>query len=106
MSTFPFKSLRKVGLVILLASSLHASLIVHSPDETIVVEVRLTEAIYYNLVVDGREVVWHSPIAMRTSRGAFGVDPILLASQTREVRDEIKTVWGIRNTVENHYNEL
>lgn len=79
---------------------------VASPDGRVVVGVRITDRLYYNLSVDGREVMWYSPLSMRTSQGDFGVSPRVRRTNTVSVDEPIETVWGLRRVVPNRYNEL
>ncbi|WP_026475697.1 glycoside hydrolase family 97 protein [Alkaliflexus imshenetskii] len=79
---------------------------VSSPDGRIRVNLKLTDRIYYNLEVDGQEVMWFSPVSMNTSRGLLGQSPKLVSSNITSVNETIQTVWGIRSQVQNSYNEL
>ena len=82
------------------------NLSVTSPDTKVKITVKLTDRIYYNLQVDDKEVMWFSPLSMKTSLGNLGVSPILISSKTTSINDVIKTVWGNRSEVKNNYNEL
>ncbi len=79
---------------------------VSSPDGTLKMNVKLTDRIYYNLEVDGQQVMWYSPISMTTDKGVFGIEPELVGQNTISVNEVIKTVWGIRAEVKDEYNEL
>lgn len=79
---------------------------VHSPDGRIQVSVKLTDRIYYDLQVDGQEVMWFSPVSMNTDKGVLGQNPHLLKQTTRSEDEIIQTAWGIRSKVPNQYNEL
>ncbi len=79
---------------------------VNSPDGNIRVNVKLTDRIYYNVEVDGQEVMWYSPISMTTNRGVLGRSPKLISSNITSTNELIKTVWGIRKQIDNNYNEL
>jgi alpha-glucosidase len=81
-------------------------LTVSSPDKRIAVNVKFTDKIYYNLMVDGREVMWYSGISMSTSQGELGLTPKLLKSEINSVNQSIKTVWGIRSEIKDEYNQL
>lgn len=83
-----------------------SDLTVTSPDSKLKITIRLTDRIYYNLQVDGKEVLWFSPLYMKTSLGNFGVSPVLLNSKVNSANELIKTVWGNRKEVINNYNEL
>ncbi|NBC25866.1 MAG: Retaining alpha-galactosidase [Bacteroidetes bacterium] len=78
----------------------------NSPDGSIQVRVKTTDLIYYSVSVDGNDIVWYSPVSMTTSQGTLGDNPIVIKSETNTVNESIKTVWGIRNEVENFYNQL
>ena len=82
------------------------NLSVTSPDAKVKITVKLTDRIYYNLQVDDKEVMWFSPLSMKTSLGNLGVSPVLISSKTNSINDVIKTVWGNRYEVKNNYNEL
>lgn len=79
---------------------------VTSPDGTVRMEVRLTDQVYYNVVVDGREVLRFSPLSMDTSHGSWGRGGVLERSEIRTIDEEIATVWGIRKHVPDIFNEL
>jgi len=101
----------KVFLVIsmLLLSALISKaniLSVSSPDGKITMNVKLTDRIYYNVEVDGNEVMWYSPLSMSTNQGVFGETPVLKDSEITSVDEVIKTVWGNRSEVPDVYNEL
>ena len=92
-----------------LASVLHASTAsyqVASPDGSVVIGVRTTDRLYYNVTVDGHEVMWYSPLSMSTSQGEFGKNPTLRNQSIREVDQTIQTVWGNRSEVRDAYREL
>ncbi len=77
-----------------------------SPDNSITINVKTTDKIYYNLLVDNKEVMWFSPVSMSTNQGQLGVNPSLISQSTKTVDEIIKTTWGIRSEVKNNYNEL
>nr|WP_321454223.1 glycoside hydrolase family 97 protein [uncultured Carboxylicivirga sp.] len=79
---------------------------VSSPDESIKVNVKITDRIYYDLMVDGVETMWYSPISMTTNKGVLGLNPTLLNQSTTSENKTINTVWGIRSEVKDQYNEL
>lgn len=79
---------------------------VSSPDGSIVVGVKTTDRLYYNVSVDGAEVMWYSPLSMTTSEGVFGEKPVVLTQKVDETNQDINTVWGNRSVVPNHYREL
>ena len=83
-----------------------ASYQVASPDGSVVIGVRTTDRLYYNITVDGREVMWYSPLSMSTSQGEFGKTPVLRSQSTEEVDQVIQTVWGNRSEVRDNYREL
>jgi alpha-glucosidase len=77
-----------------------------SPDGTIQVNIKATDQLYYNLLVDGQEKMWFSPLSMSTNKGVLGKNPKLINSHSTYVNEVIKTVWGIRREVKNEYNQL
>ena len=58
---------------------------IYSPDQSIEMKVRVTGQIYYNLSVDGTELMTFSPLAMQTSQGNFGDGGTLVNDSVREV---------------------
>jgi alpha-glucosidase len=83
------------------------NLSVASPDAKVVVNIRLTDKIYYNLEIDGRQVMWYSPMSMNTMEaGWLGKNPVLLRSSQKSGNEMITPVYGIRNRIEDKYNEL
>jgi alpha-glucosidase len=96
-------------VALILTTSLWAgpeSFEVRSPDESIVIGIRLTDRIYYNISVDGDEVMWYSPLSMHTSKGVFGHHPKVREHNLKLVDDAIQPTWGNRRTVRDHYCEL
>ncbi|WP_163709336.1 glycoside hydrolase family 97 protein [Mangrovibacterium lignilyticum] len=79
---------------------------VSSPNNTIKINVKLTDRIYYNLEVDEKGTMWYSPISMSTNQGELGQNPVLLNQSSNSVDQSIKTVWGTRSEVKDQYNEL
>ncbi|MCB0669951.1 MAG: glycoside hydrolase family 97 protein [Saprospiraceae bacterium] len=79
---------------------------VTSPDGSITVWVKLTDRIYYNVEVDGNEVMWFSPLSMTTNRGRLGDKPKLVSDKTISINEVIETVWGNRSQVVDSYNQL
>ena len=79
---------------------------VTSPDGSITVRVKLTDRIYYNVEVDGNEVMWFSPLSMTTNKGRLGDKPKLVSEKTISINEVIETVWGNRSQVVDSYNQL
>ncbi len=80
---------------------------VSSPDGKIVVNVKLTDRIYYNIEVDDVQVMWYSPVSLKTAEaGQLGVNPVLVESSANSKDGVIPTVWGIRREVMEKYNEV
>jgi alpha-glucosidase len=77
-----------------------------SPDGKVKINVKITDRIYYNLEVDGKEVMWYSPLSMKTSQGTLGQGSQMISNNTISANKAIQTVWGIRSEVPNNYNEL
>lgn len=91
----------------LMASSQSQPMTVASPDGRLSINLKITDRIYYNLVADGEEVMWFSPLSLLTrENGRLGLSPAVLKSSVQTNKSEIKTAWGIRSTVADHYNEL
>lgn len=91
----------------LLASSQSQPMSVASPDGRLSINLKITDRIYYNLVADGEEVMWFSPMSLLTrENGRLGLSPAVLKTSVQTNTSEIKTAWGIRSTVADHYNEL
>jgi alpha-glucosidase len=80
---------------------------VSSPDGKIVVNVKLTDRIYYNLEVDGTQVMWYSPVSLKTKEaGQLGMNPVLTESLSASRDGIIPTVWGIRKEIVEKYHEM
>ncbi len=79
---------------------------VMSPDKRISVDIILTEKIYYTVAYSGETVLQASPISMETSKGHLGVNPVIKDVRRNEVNQIIKPVWGSRNEIQDHYNQL
>lgn len=77
-----------------------------SPDGKVVVNLKLTDRIYYNLEVDDREVMWYSPISMLTSQGHLGQNPQLQKNMESKIDELIHPVWGSRNRITDQCNQL
>jgi alpha-glucosidase len=90
---------------VLLAAELQ-ELSVSSPDKSIRVNIKLTDQTYYNLEVDGKEVMRYSALAMSTNQGELGMNPKLQKSDITSTSQDIKTVWGIRSEIKDQYNQL
>lgn len=90
-----------------LTTAQNRQLSVSSPDGRIIVNVRITDKIYYNLEVDGTQVMWYSPVSLKTlEAGWLGKSPVLLKSSAGSRDGIINTVWGIRKEIKEKYNEL
>ena len=75
--------------------ALEVPLSVTSPDGTLQVNVKLTDKIYYNLVVDGTQVMWFSPVSLNTAEGGGPVKiRVLMKSSLRSKDGTIQTVLG------------
>jgi len=77
-----------------------------SPDSTIRIGVKTTDRVYYDVSVDGKEVMWYAPISMDTNQGLLGANPVVLRADRREVNTTIQTVWGHRSEVPDRFHEL
>ncbi|NJM94279.1 MAG: Retaining alpha-galactosidase [Cytophagales bacterium] len=83
------------------------SFLLRSPDQKVETEIVVSDRIYYNLLFDGVELMWLSPISMTLANGkALGVNPKLVKKTETQVDESISTVWGVRSTVRNHYRQL
>ena len=79
---------------------------VYSPDSLVKVNLKLTDHLYYNLEVDGDEVMWYSPVSMKTSEGTLGKNPALVSHSIKYENIVIEPVLGFNEKVRNEYNEL
>jgi alpha-glucosidase len=80
---------------------------VTSPDGRLVVNVKLTDKVYYNLEIDGEQVMWYSSLSLKTlEAGWLGKNPKLLKTTFGSKNEIIKPEWGIRSTIEDKYNEM
>ena len=105
------KKLTLIAMTMILLAGLVAGqakpLSVSSPDGKISVNIRLTDKIYYNLEVDGEEVMWYSSLSLRTKEaGWLGIQPRLIRSAVSSVDNIITPVWGIRSEIVEKYNQL
>ena len=82
-------------------------LAVSSPNGGIVLQIKLTDKIYYKIDYFGKTVMWYSPISMALSDGTvLGKNPTIIGSKEVAIDQEITPSWGIRTRIRNHYNEL
>ncbi len=79
---------------------------VNSPDGNIRVEISLKEKVYYSVFFKNERVLEASPISMTLTDKTLGTNPLILNSQVQQVNEQIKTVWGTRNTIADNYNLL
>lgn len=79
---------------------------VKSPDETITIDIKITDKVYYSVAVDQEYVLWNCPVSLETNQGDLGVNPELSRKEESYIDETVNTVWGIRNQVRNEYNEL
>jgi len=78
-----------------------------SPNKAIKLHIKLTDKIYYSVDFQDRQAMWYSPLSLRLAGGqVLGQQPKIKTVNRTTVNETIKTVWGIRSEVENHYNEL
>jgi alpha-glucosidase len=87
-------------------SSAKEGLTVSSPDKNIAVEISLKEKIYYSVSFKGERVMEASPLSLTLENVVLGENPKVAASKLTEVDDKISTVWGSRNKIRDHYNQL
>jgi alpha-glucosidase len=79
---------------------------VSSPDGRITINIKSTDQVYYNIESDGMEIIWYSPITLKTSQGELGVNPTLKNTSLDQGDEIIEPVWGVRSQIENRYNQL
>ncbi|MCB0840010.1 MAG: glycoside hydrolase family 97 N-terminal domain-containing protein, partial [Bacteroidetes bacterium] len=80
---------------------------VSSPDKNITIKVKTTDRIYYAVDFKGKEIMWYSPLSMTLDKGrVLGQNPKVSKQETASSNATIKTVWGIRNQIHDHYNQL
>ena len=78
-----------------------------SPDGNITIEIKNTDRLYYKVKAHGQQIIWYSPISMTLENDiVLGNHPIIISNNKKSVQQEIKPVWGIRNKIIDHYNQL
>ncbi len=93
-------------LFVLLSTAFASDYQLASPDENILVEVRLREKIYYSVLYKDERVMQFSPLTLTVDEKILGADAGVRHAETRQVDESIETVWGSRNTVRDYYNQL
>ncbi len=77
-----------------------------SPDKNITIEVILKEKFYYTVSFKGDRILESSPLTMTLENKMLGANPIVINSKQTSVDQLIKTVWGSRKEIHDHYNQL
>jgi len=93
-------------LIVLFSTSLSRATVLTSPDEKIKIEITTKDKVYYAVYYGNERVLDFSPISLTLSDKVFGVTPVIIDSAARQIRQTINTVWGVRNAIDDHYNEL
>lgn len=78
-----------------------------SPDKKIELNVRITDKIYYAVNYIGEQLMYYSPLSMTLTDGVvLGSNPRVVKASPTSVSNTIPTVWGIRKSVSDEYNQL
>jgi alpha-glucosidase len=78
----------------------------YSPDKQIAVEVILKEKVYYRVSFKNQVVMDASPLAMQIGNYSPGIKPHLLSKKNEEINEIINPLWGSKNKIIDHYNQL
>ena len=79
---------------------------VKSPDGKISAFVEDGSQVKFSIKADGKTLLENCAIGMDTDKGFFGRNARVVAHQTESHKGEIKTVYGIRKSVKDEYNQL
>ena len=95
-------------LIICFAGTIQAAepQILTSPDKNITVEIGLKEKIYYTVSFKGERVLEASPLSLALETAVLGANPKVTGSKLTNVDEKIRTVWGSRKEIRDHYNLL
>jgi alpha-glucosidase len=80
--------------------------VITSPDRNIELTLALSEGKpYYNLSVNGKVVIWHARLGLKTDR-AFKEGFHVLETSSRVVNESYEMLWWNNKEVENHCHEM
>ncbi len=93
---------------ILISYSVQAQeLILHSPNHETSIKIQLTDRIYYSVQHRDETLLWSSPLSMTLAdEKVLGDQPQLKDSLRRSTNQQLATVWGIRDTIHDQFEEL
>jgi alpha-glucosidase len=77
-----------------------------SPDGELALRIEATDELHFAVDLKGKEIMWYSPISLTVNGRVLGQNPVVRKATTREVREVIRPVWGIRSEIQDDYNEL
>ncbi len=81
-------------------------ILLQSPDGFIEVSISLAGKIYYQINFKKEILTLPSPISMTLEKGqVLGINPVLKAQRTNQVKNTVATVWGKRKNIPDEYNE-
>ena len=80
--------------------------ILASPNKSILVEIVMKEKIYYAVSYKGERVLEASPLSLTIDNATLGLNPTLVGNNQTSTDQIIKTVWGSRSEIRDHYNQL
>ncbi len=80
--------------------------ILNSPDKNISVEIFLKEKIYYSVTYKRERVLEASPLCVILENSVLGANPKVTGITQIIADDSIKTVWGSRKEIRDHFNQM
>jgi alpha-glucosidase len=80
---------------------------IESPDQQISLSVKLTDKVYYQVEIKGKNILNYSPMSMTLSNGnTLGLNPEVEKAAITKVDKEINPLWGITSKIADRYSEL
>jgi alpha-glucosidase len=77
-----------------------------SPDKKIEVQVIIGQKIYLSAFYDGQKVINYTPISMTLKDIIWGDSPKTISHKEETKSELVKTVYGNRKEIEDHFNQL
>jgi len=78
-----------------------------SPNEKILIKIKITDKVYYAVDFKGKQLLWYSPLSLALDTGEIlGHAPKIKEVRENFINSKIKTVWGIRSEIKEVYQEL
>jgi len=78
-----------------------------SPNGKLFAKIELKDKIYYSLALGERQIMNPSPISMELDNAIiWGKDPVARKNKARNVDENLTPLYGKRQVIRDHYNEL